>query len=148
LDQALLATLRAVKHSAVRTFGIAGKAVIVDEAHSYDRYTGTLLEKLAEQCRALGSPLIILSATLPAETRRRLCAIYGRGVSSLPQPYPLVTAALGEEPTSITLPPLKPKSVRIQWSRQQSIIDLAVSEASRGQCVLIIRNKVRLAQAT
>lgn len=38
VDQALMAAMN-VKHGFVRTFGLAGKVVILDEIHSYDMYT-------------------------------------------------------------------------------------------------------------
>ena len=42
IDQALLGVIN-VRHFFVRLFGLAGKVVILDEVHSYDIYTGTLL---------------------------------------------------------------------------------------------------------
>ena len=42
IDQALLAVMN-VKHGFVRAYGLAGKVVILDEVHSYDEYTGTLM---------------------------------------------------------------------------------------------------------
>ncbi|MBS0351818.1 MAG: CRISPR-associated helicase/endonuclease Cas3, partial [Proteobacteria bacterium] len=45
VDQALMAVIN-VKHGFVRAFGLAGKVVILDEVHSYDMYTGTLLDQL------------------------------------------------------------------------------------------------------
>ena len=48
IDQALLGVLN-VKHNFVRLFGLAGKVVVLDEVHSYDMYTGTLLDELCER---------------------------------------------------------------------------------------------------
>jgi CRISPR-associated endonuclease/helicase Cas3 len=48
VDQALLGVV-AAKHFFVRLFGLAGKVVVLDEVHSYDLYTGTLLDLLVEQ---------------------------------------------------------------------------------------------------
>ena len=45
VDQALLGVV-AAKHFFVRHFALAGKVVILDEIHSYDLYTGTLIDKL------------------------------------------------------------------------------------------------------
>ena len=41
LDQALMSVIN-VKHNFVRTFGLLGKVVILDEVHTYDSYTGTI----------------------------------------------------------------------------------------------------------
>jgi CRISPR-associated endonuclease/helicase Cas3 len=64
VDQALMAVLQ-VKHVFVRLFGLAGKAVVIDEVHAYDTYMTGLLERLLEWLGALGSPVVLLSATLP-----------------------------------------------------------------------------------
>ncbi len=63
IDQALMAVMN-VKHGFVRTFGLAGKVVILDEVHSYDSYTGTILKELVSVLRKLHCTVIILSATL------------------------------------------------------------------------------------
>jgi CRISPR-associated endonuclease/helicase Cas3 len=66
VDQALLGVV-AAKHFFVRQFGLAGKVVILDEVHSYDLYTGTLIDKLVERLRELECTVIILSGTLTEE---------------------------------------------------------------------------------
>ena len=53
VDQTLLAVMN-VKHAFVREFGLAGKVVILDEVHSYDMYTGTLIKELVDRLIALG----------------------------------------------------------------------------------------------
>lgn len=63
VDQALLGII-AVKHFFVRQFALAGKVVILDEVHSYDAYTGGLLQLLVERLRELHCTVIVLSATL------------------------------------------------------------------------------------
>lgn len=68
LDQALMAAMN-VKHGFVRAFGLAGKVVILDEIHTYDAYTGTLLDALVELLRELHCTVIILSATLNKDRR-------------------------------------------------------------------------------
>jgi len=78
IDQSLLAVLQ-TKHVFVRLFGLANKTVIVDEVHAYDAYMSTLLERLLEWLAALGSPVVLLSATLPKERRNKLTAAYLKG---------------------------------------------------------------------
>jgi CRISPR-associated endonuclease/helicase Cas3 len=63
IDQALMAVMN-VKHGFVRTFGLAGKVVILDEVHSYDSYTGTILDSLVKALNEIHCTVIILSATL------------------------------------------------------------------------------------
>lgn len=90
VDQALLSILP-VRHSFVRLWGLANRVVIFDEIHAYDTYTGTLLLHLLRWLTALGSSVILLSATLPPAFRRKLAALM---VAERPQedvPYPRVT---------------------------------------------------------
>ncbi len=79
VDQALMAVLQ-VKHVFVRLFGLAGKTVILDEVHAYDAYMTGLLGGLLQWLGALGSPVILLSATLPAARRRQLMQAYAKGI--------------------------------------------------------------------
>lgn len=48
IDQALLGIV-AAKHFFVRQFGLAGKVVILDEVHTYDLYTSTLIGELVKR---------------------------------------------------------------------------------------------------
>ncbi|MDA1165288.1 MAG: CRISPR-associated helicase Cas3' [Planctomycetota bacterium] len=75
IDQTLMAVLR-TKHVFVRLFGLAHKTVIIDEVHAYDAYMNELLTLLLRWLRSLGSSVVLLSATLPESTRRRLLAAY------------------------------------------------------------------------
>jgi CRISPR-associated endonuclease/helicase Cas3 len=76
IDQAELAALN-VKHSALRLVGLAGKTVIFDEVHAYDTYMTTIVERLLHWLSALGTSVIILSATLPQAQRAKLARAYG-----------------------------------------------------------------------
>jgi len=71
----------AVKWFFVRQFALAGKVVILDEVHSYDLYTGALLQKLVRRLRELRATVIILSATL---TARQRAAFTGRAAGAKP----------------------------------------------------------------
>ena len=75
IDQSLLGVLYA-RHFFLRLFGLAGKTVIVDEVHAYDVYMNHLVRQLLPWLRALGAHVILLSATLPARTRRDLLAAW------------------------------------------------------------------------
>jgi len=74
VDQALMAILP-VRHQFVRLWGMANRVVVFDEIHAYDAYTGTLLIHLLRWLFALGSSVILLSATLPPTIRRRIAAV-------------------------------------------------------------------------
>jgi CRISPR-associated endonuclease/helicase Cas3 len=76
VDQAELGALN-VKHCSLRMLGLAGKVVIVDEVHAYDTYMTTVVERLLEWLSALGTSVILLSATLPQTRRAALLKAYG-----------------------------------------------------------------------
>ncbi len=71
IDQALMAAMN-VKHGFVRAFGLAGKVVILDEVHTYDAYTGTIIDALIQLLTQLDCTVIVLSATLNQERRKEL----------------------------------------------------------------------------
>lgn len=76
VDQAELAALN-VKHNALRLVGLAGKVVIFDEVHAYDTYMTTVVETLLQWLSALGTSIVILSATLPQVQRAALARACG-----------------------------------------------------------------------
>jgi CRISPR-associated endonuclease/helicase Cas3 len=87
VDQALLPILP-VRHNFVRLWGLANRVVVFDEIHAYDAYTGTLLVHLLRWLLALGSSVILLSATLSPSIRRKLANVVGSGFSEPEEPYP------------------------------------------------------------
>ncbi len=145
MDQALLGVI-AVKHFFVRQFALAGKVVVLDEVHSYDMYTGTLIRLLVERLRELGTTVIILSATLTEERKRELLALDPE--TRLSGAYPLLTS-LREEggPVERGCEQPAPRTVSIRRF-DLSPEENAIQEAREGSCVLWIRNTVELAQRT
>ncbi|MDR4470491.1 MAG: CRISPR-associated helicase Cas3' [Nitrospira sp.] len=81
VDQALLPILP-VRHNFVRLWGLANRVVVFDEIHAYDAYTGTLLIHLLRWLLAIGSSVVLLSATLPPSIRRKLATVV---TSTLPE---------------------------------------------------------------
>ena len=75
IDQAELAALNA-KFVVLRLVGLAGKVVIMDEVHAYDTYMTTIVEQLLKWLAALGTSVILLSATLPLARRAALVRAY------------------------------------------------------------------------
>lgn len=76
IDQAELGALNA-RHNMLRLVALAGKVVILDEVHAYDTYMTTIIERLLAWLSALGTSVIILSATLPQSRRERLARAFG-----------------------------------------------------------------------
>lgn len=151
VDQALQGVV-AVKHFFVRRFGLAGKVVILDEVHSYDVYTGTLITHLIRELRKLNCTVIVLSATLTLARRKELIdAAGGDSETVSSSEYPLISVvrsarAVEEVPVSGGMA----RSVRVKTAAltQTQILDECVARAEAGQHVLYLRNTVAEAQAT
>lgn len=149
IDQALLGMV-AVKHFFVRRFALAGKVVVLDEVHSYDVYTGSLVTALVRELRLLGCTVIVLSATLTAARRRELLAAVGAEEPTTSEAYPLVSLARDDHSVEhITLPHAEETTISLRAAtitEEETIAEL-VSRAEQGQHVLWIRNTVVEAQA-
>ncbi|MER7773182.1 CRISPR-associated helicase Cas3' [Kitasatospora sp. NPDC096140] len=102
VDQMLYAATR-TEHVMLRMAGLVGKVVILDEVHTADVYMSQFLSEGLWWLGQAGVPVVLLSAALPPDQRRRLVAAYLAGTQSaeapavleLPEPqgYPSVTAA-------------------------------------------------------
>lgn len=142
IDQALMAVMN-VKHGFVRTFGLVGKVVILDEVHSYDSYTGTILDELVQALRQLHCTVIILSATL-TEHRRSILL----DTASTNKSYPLISATqrtggLIEQ----AVQNIDDVSVAVrQCQDENEAIEEALIRAEQGQQVLWVENTVAEAQ--
>jgi CRISPR-associated endonuclease/helicase Cas3 len=144
LDQALMSVIN-VRHPAVRSYGLAGKAVILDEVHSYDAYTGTLLDVLVKHLRSLGCTVIILSATL---TQSRLRSIIGASGWHASQDYPLITAVneAGTGAVGVVRDAPDADVMLDVGAGEDASLEEALVRAEQGQQVLWIENTVGEAQ--
>jgi CRISPR-associated endonuclease/helicase Cas3 len=159
IDQALLAAL-VVRHVFVRLFGLAGRVVVIDEVHAYDTYMSTLLERLVEWLGALGSPVVLLSATLPWARRDSLVAAYARGAgftipSVSPAPYPRIAwaspAAIGTQ--TVAAAETTRRRVVLDWVHpgddgriSDATLDSLADDILRRGCVALVCNTVERAQ--
>lgn len=146
VDQALMGVI-AVKHFFLRHFALAGKVVIIDEVHSYDVFTGTLVTALISALRQLGCTVIILSATL---TRTRRNALLGKfddcGDETQIDPFPLIS---GDKITPMpTEPPPSKPPIGIRFRIDKDCLSDAVEAVRAGSCVLWICDTVDRAQDT
>lgn len=162
IDQALLAVLQ-TRHVFVRLFGLANKTVIIDEVHAYDAYMSALLERLLEWLAALGSSVVLLSATLPRERKNKLLFAYQRGISGLeniPEViddaiYPRISWSIGSEVRAKTIEtPDSKKRLQVQWvdgaipeGDGEFILGRSLREKLKnGGCAAVICNTVDRAQ--
>ncbi len=146
VDQALLGVV-AAKHFFVRHFALAGKVVILDEIHSYDLYTGTLIDKLITTLEGLGCTVIILSATLTGKRRAQMVSLLECDVDEADCPYPLISGRNeGRAFKPVAATPPKPRTVTVEFITADTASDEAIRVARDGGAVLWICNTVGAAQ--
>ena len=143
VDQALLAEVR-VRHNALRAFALAGKVVIIDEIHSYDAYTGSILTKLIGDLRRWGCTVILLSATLTSEA----CRLFAQ-MKEPPRDsdYPRVLINDHDHITVVPIPPPDSSQVSLSMTEnEEDVLKEVVQRAKAGEQVLWIENTVHQAQ--
>lgn len=138
VDQALMSVI-AVKHFFVRQFALAGKVVILDEVHSYDLYTGTLIKTLCDRLLPLGCTILVLSATLTNDRRKQF--LNEQSGQDKDNPYPLVSG----KDFAVSINPPKPKTIAVIHKNKQEALTGAL-EVRKGACILWICNTVNSAQ--
>lgn len=144
IDQALLSILQK-RHLTLRQYGLAGRILIVDEAHAYDAYMEELLGRLLQLHALSGGSAIILSATLPLAKREEFLRIYHPQARSERADFPLATLSsrdeLIEDPQEAA--PRSRRRVKIRrLSSRADMHDAASRAALDGASVLVMRNSV------
>lgn len=163
IDQILFAVLQ-TKHVFVRLFGLAHKVVIIDEVHAYDAYMSTLLGRLLEWLGALGSPAIILSATLPKQRRTELIKAYLKGLGQNiddnetltaigdADVYPRISYALQTGPErTFNVKRLKTadeniRAINVDFKDDETFVSKLKRKLAKGGTAAIICNTIRHAQ--
>jgi CRISPR-associated endonuclease/helicase Cas3 len=149
VDQALLSVLQ-TRHFFIRLFGLSHKTVIFDEVHAYDTYMSTIFQRLLGWLRAVGTSVVILSATLPAQTRHALLRAYA-GTPDTPLldvSYPAITWAMGGQTGVVPLEAPDSRTVALEWIERQpgDIVARLADELRDGGCAAVICNTVRRTQ--
>lgn len=159
VDQALWAGTR-TRFVALRHAGLLGKVVVIDEVHAYDAYMGVFLHELLRWCGRMGTPVILMSATLPPSVRDGLVAAWAQGagrtanLSTELSGYPLVLAMsrAGERVQAVSQ--FRP-DLRVQVEVPGvgvddvgGIVDLADTLTVGGGNALVVLNTVARAQQT
>lgn len=167
IDQVLMAGLKQ-KHVMLRHLGLANKVVIIDECHAYDTYMSQYLYKTLNWLGAYQVPVIVLSATLPVNSRKSLIEAY---LNSKEQPvvedplfdtsaqpselpdwaqttaYPLITYTKNGGAESVSLLASARKlTVAIEQLDNQDIVTCLKQSLINGGCAGVIVNTVSKAQ--
>ncbi|MER6094156.1 CRISPR-associated helicase Cas3' [Streptomyces bluensis] len=110
-DQALMAALP-VRFNALRLMALSGRTVIVDEAHALTPFMQQPLKTLLHWLGAFGTPVVLLSATMPASTSSDLVRSYLSGAGhrrdalaarSFAPAYPGWLFAAAADATTVTM---------------------------------------------
>lgn len=157
IDQGLLASMP-TNHQSLRLLGLSRKILVVDEVHAYDTYMNALLGNLVEIHSSLGGSTILLSATLPMQTRKNLIGHFQKGLGycnyKLPEAHQIINTI--DYPLAICLSPsvahaehrpTRPELVRstpVRFIHQaEDVISYLIEKAQSGGCAFWIRNTVR-----
>lgn len=148
VDQSLFSVLN-VKHHFVRLWGLSNRVVILDEVHAYDTYTSDLIVTLLQWLKALGSSVVLMSATLPKARQRELLAAWGVDAGRVPeQSYPRLLLAdergvLGAEFEARVLPQVHLERLGFDL---EAMADQVATLLEAGGCGAVIVNTVDRAQ--
>ena len=149
VDQAMASVLRS-RFSLIRLAGLANKVLIIDEIHAYDMYMSQIIETLLHWCCAMNIPVILLSATLQDEQKRRYLSCFGANVT-LSTEYPLLTQVLPDRKTiQVPVSPASRYSYDFEPVRPdddgQEITRAALHAIENGGCIAVLVNTVKKAQ--
>lgn len=159
VDQVLWAATR-TKFVALRHAGLIGRVVVIDEVHSYDAYMSVFLHELLRWCARMGTPVVLMSATLASPVRAGLVRAWREGCGSAggdaaqPTGFPSVLAIDGGTTVGTSceqyrqdlevavgvLPLADPDDI-------DALADSVVAATESGGCALVILNVVARAQA-
>lgn len=149
VDQAMLAATQ-VKYGVLRLLGLSNKVLVIDEIHSYDVYMDEIILRLLEWCIALEIPVVMLSATLPADKKTALFNVYG---CKLPEGrYPSITAVLENGSAVFCGIPATSHRLDIRTSLSpclndaEAIANMAIMAVREGGCLCVLMNTIREAQ--
>ncbi|GBC61451.1 CRISPR-associated helicase/endonuclease Cas3 [Desulfonema ishimotonii] len=150
VDQIMSAVLRK-RHHWVKLFALSDAVVIIDEVHAYDAYMREILGRLASWLRAMGSHVILLSATLPHSVRQEISGAFG----DLPdvresREYPLMTHMVsGEKPRYIPCESVATSEKEVVFEATHdadAMADRVIRHARAGAQCCVILNTVAKAQ--
>lgn len=148
IDQALYAALN-VKHHFVRLWGLGNRVVVLDEVHAYDTYTSSLLASLLKWLKAVGSSVVLMSATLPRTRRDELLRAWDVEPAEVgDMDYPRVLVADESRVQVQSFAARDMASIRLMGIEPdlQTLAAVASDQVENGGCGAVIVNTVDRAQ--
>lgn len=155
VDQIMMAAM-ATRHQFVRLFGLYGKTVVIDEIHAYDTYMMDIICVLLSWLRRIGTPVILLSATLPRSMRSQLIAAYAdkdidtKALVDGPNITVWSDVSMHSEPITDIAPRVLKLQLRQYEDTAESVVhhtvDIIIEAIEVGGCVACIMNTVNDAQ--
>lgn len=155
VDQAMMAALN-VKFGFLRWLGLAKGSLIIDEVHAYDAYMNTIIVRLLEWCGSLRIPVILLSATLPSQTKSTFVTAYTGSTApppaKVPEPYPLLSFhGCDGDDRYASSEATKKNQLTVEMlpgglSDPLTLVDKALAETAEGGVACILANTVKTAQ--
>lgn len=138
IDQLLMSVIGA-KYNFIRLFGLVNKIVILDEVHSYDVYTGKLMDALIENLLKLNCTIIMLSATL---THKKKEELFNRSLPKIIK-YPLITSQYKNKKIKSRHCTYKRKiKIKVIKTTDGNAKNQAIKMAKKGQQVVWVCNLV------
>ena len=148
VDQTFLSVLKS-RHFFLRMFGLSHKILIFDEVHAYDVYMTEIFKTLLHWLHAVGTSVIILSATLPFQTRQEFMQAYGSGEVPMENvEFPRISTVSEGQPQVISAGKFPSRTIQLGWIDKDidSIIQTLKSKLSEGGCAAVLCNRVQRAQ--
>lgn len=148
VDQ-VMTTARMVRFESVRMVGLSSKVLIIDEIHAYDAYMITTIERLLQLCTAIGVPVILLSATLPLQTKEKLFSSITGKKEEIHDGYPLISYVTSDNAFHEIRSNLSEPDKVIQCdflpylNNPEKISMQAVKNIEKGGCECVILNTVQ-----
>ena len=151
IDQLLFSVL-SNRYSILRLIGLVGKTIILDEIHTYDAYTSSLICVLLQWCKALNIKIILMSATLTKNVKEKYLNSYlGTNIELKSIDYPLVTVCKKNKVMEIPIQGSeKNKSINLKYfdciddiNRQYDLIKELYDKNTN---IIVYKNTVNSAQ--
>ncbi|HRW18490.1 MAG TPA: CRISPR-associated helicase Cas3' [Dermatophilaceae bacterium] len=148
IDQVLFAALKA-RFVPLRHLALAGKVVVVDEVHAADTFMQVYLRRALGWLAAHGTPVILLSATLPPQMREALVAAYLGARPAIPnsRAYPRLTTVTDTvDVVEVESDPDRRRQLTVELADEWQ--EEACRAVTDGACVAVVHNTVGGAQAS